>query len=240
MLDRLMADARSLLARAVRPTPLHKTRLHTLRGTTMSGREWLDLPVRFAQRLTRARPVEPWLSPSAIRALDRLAHSNARVVEVGAGQSTIWLANRVVEVVSLEPDSAWVAELSQTLAAEQITNVGLEHVQLDDLVDRIDALPADSFDIVVIDTGDDQDPRRGRVRFARHAREKVRPGGVLILDNSDRHGYRDMDDLMQGWEHRRYVGYTIRPLTLIETTFYRRQVPTPPRDRLIRCSAERP
>ena len=88
---------------------------------------------------------------------------------------------------------------------------------------RIAREPDESFDLIVVDGLDEGLPvEQGRVGCARAAAGKVRAGGLLMLDNSDRPAYREVDDLLEGWEIRRFVGFPASPFTPTETTFYRR------------------
>ena len=52
----------------------------------------------------------------------------------------------------------------------------------------------EAFDLVVIDFL--ESPEATRVEAVRAAREKVRPGGYLLLDDSDRPGYAEAYELL--------------------------------------------
>ena len=54
----------------------------------------------------------PWFTYPAIRALPRLAQPDTRVMEYGGGQSTLWWASRVAEVVSVDHDPKWHAHVT--------------------------------------------------------------------------------------------------------------------------------
>jgi hypothetical protein len=51
----------------------------------------------------------------------------------------------------------------------------------------------------------------------------VRPGGYIVLDDSDGAPYRGADQLLKGWAVKRFVGLKHFPLMAIETSIYRRQ-----------------
>lgn len=188
----------------------------------MSGREWLDVPVRLIQRLTGRSPAEPWMSRSAIRRLEAVAQQPCDAVELGAGSSTLWLAMRVTKLRSFEPDAAWLGQLRSRLEALGAANVDLQLAQLNVLPGIIAALEDRSVDLFVVDVGNDAAPAQSRVTLVAQAAPKVRGGGYLVLDNSDRPAYGSVDGLLSGWTATRCTGLPIRPLTVTETTFYRR------------------
>jgi hypothetical protein len=70
-----------------------------------------------------------------------------------------------------------------------------------DYVRVIDKWPDRSFDIVLVDG-------RARVSCIAHAAPKVKIGGTLILDNSERTRYRSGHELLSGtsWTKRRFFG----------------------------------
>jgi precorrin-6B methylase 2 len=215
-------DERGMLARVLKPTPYHRSRIHTLRGTTMSPREWLDVPVQVGRRLAKRSTSAPWLSRSAIRNLERILRPGSRMVEVGAGSSTLWFAERVAELVSYEATTSWTERVRGQLDAAGVTNARVEAGSYEEIADAVRGLEDEAYDIVFVDDGDDAGPGPGRVDFVDLGRAKVKPGGYLVLDNSDRPFYRAVDELLAGWEVERCVGPTIWPLTVIETSFYRR------------------
>src|SRR5882724_5296346 len=66
---------------------------------------WRRTQRKFKDPLEMRRP---WLSFAATRFLERQLKPAGRVFEWGSGNSTIFFAERVAEVVSVEYDSAWV------------------------------------------------------------------------------------------------------------------------------------
>jgi hypothetical protein len=52
--------------------------------------------------------------------------------------------------------------------------------------------------------------------------KKVRPGGYLLLDDSDRPGYAPTYDLLATWRERRFVGIKDEWPEACETTIFRR------------------
>ena len=73
-----------------------------------------DRSVVSRQAEDRDGPV-PWITYPALRMLERVVRPHFRVFEYGAGNSSLWWAARVAEVVAVEHDPIW-AELVATRA----------------------------------------------------------------------------------------------------------------------------
>jgi hypothetical protein len=73
----------------------------------------------------------------------------------------------------------------------------------------------ESFDVITVDG-------RCRVACVQAAVSKVRRGGLLILDNSDRREYRDVFKILRTWKCRRYLGLLQSSTDVSETAFFKR------------------
>ncbi len=132
----------------------------------------------------------PWLHPAAIAAIEAILEPDWEVLETGAGGSTIWFAERVARVVTFEHDAVWYETVWAELERRHLSNVQL---RLDPGYIRQGIPDFGKFDLVMIDG-------RGRVKSCETA--QVRPGGYLVLDNSERERYRPAIELLdsRGWE----------------------------------------
>ena len=120
----------------------------------------------------------PWFTYPAIEFLQQLDISGKTVFEYGSGNSTLFWAARADRVVSVEDEEHW----SNSLIARVPANCTvLQEADLRHYVDAIHQYP-EGFDIIVVDG-----PSRGhtRLKCARAAVEHLKPGGMIILDNSD-------------------------------------------------------
>ncbi|MCK0141235.1 class I SAM-dependent methyltransferase [Aliiroseovarius sp. F20344] len=143
----------------------------------------------------------PWWSFDAIDAVDKKLSQtqNARVFEWGSGASTVWLAKRAGEVISVEHDPSW-AEIvkprlepfdhvrtiqvpSRPKGAIPSGKFGFEGQYFDDYVAAINNVEGD-FDLIVID---------GRAREAclQVAINRLKPGGHILFDDFKRRRYQD-------------------------------------------------
>jgi len=103
------------------------------------------------------------------------------VFEFGSGNSTLWWAERVASVMSVEHDPHW----AEQIAARIPENVTLHHVPLEEDGDycRTTSRTRHKFHVIVIDG-------RDRVNCARHCLHALRDDGVVIWDDSQRSRYR--------------------------------------------------
>ena len=107
-------------------------------------------------------------------------------------------------MISLEDNQFWHAWTRDRLAEEHLTNVDLRLRPVADFPGEVSTISDGAFDLVVVDFLEAPDVTR--IDAIRPAREKVRPGGLLLLDDSDRPGYAEAFELLAGWGFRRFVG----------------------------------
>jgi len=167
-------------------------------------------------------PLEPWLVRGAITVIEKhlasIAAENVdgwpQVFEYGCGSSTPWLIDRAVHVRSVEQNPAWAAKVSWYLDSTgrpySITVAPLP----DDLRGYVNAgrwCVGCSQDLLLVDG-------RKRVKCILAAHEIVKPGGLLVLDNTERDYYLPAMDLLSGlgWERQDFEN------SLWRTTIWRR------------------
>jgi len=181
---------------------------------------WLHYPAAWWRARRGQTPERPWIVPSAIGWLRRRIRSDWSVLELGAGRSTIWLAQRAGRVVSFEDNEFWVDHIRGRLVELGLEGVKLRHLPVDRFAGELGALPKASFHLVVLDFL--ESPEVPRVDALEPAMRRVRPGGYLLLDDSDRPGYAVADELLAGWKRRRFTGVKDGWPEVCETTIFRR------------------
>ena len=144
-------------------------------------------------RYENRHPDHPWLAPDAIAWLDQNLRPKMRGFEWGSGRSTLWFARRLAHLISIESDAAWFAQVQQKITAAGLKQVDLrfvplEHADADTYANHYDPLPANpaailslpdaSLDFVVVDGW-------YRPVCAQAALAKLKPGGLLLIDNTD-------------------------------------------------------
>lgn len=154
----------------------------------------------------------PWLTFAATRFLERHLHRGMRVFEYGSGGSTVFLAQRVASVVSVEHDAAWADSVRAELARQRLTNCTHNlipptpsptarevdnadpagYISSDDrytgqsfqqYVSAIDEYGLGHFDLVLVDG-------RARPSCLVHAAKSAKPSGCIMLDNSESANYQ--------------------------------------------------
>jgi SAM-dependent methyltransferase len=206
-------------ARGPRDQGTRAGRFHTARGRMpLSG--WLRLPAaRLRARLGRV-PERPWIVPAAVGWLGRRIRKDWSVLELGSGRSTLWLGRRAGTVLAFEDNEFWHDRAAERIAEEALENVRLRRLPVQELAAAVGSMPDDTFDLVIVDFL--ESPEANRVDAVRAARSKVRPGGYLLLDDSDRPGYAEAYDLLAGWRERRFTGVKDEYPEVCETAIFRR------------------
>jgi predicted O-methyltransferase YrrM len=138
----------------------------------------------------------------------------SRIFEYGGGGSTAWFADRAGQVVTVEHDGAWHKALVGALAPFDNVDV-IWAAELTDYVATIDRCGDEPFDVVVVDG-------RERVACIERAMPRVKPGGLLILDDSARPKYARASSLLEGWSRRDYFGLVPCKDQPGDTTIWRR------------------
>jgi precorrin-6B methylase 2 len=169
------------------------------KGSVSYTKRWLNSVIH---RRSAFEDAIPWLHFFAIDWLENYVDSSMKVFEWGSGGSTLFWSRHVQHVICVEHDRAWYERVLQTLERDGIKNVKLLHVPggrekvdtPEDLLfvgegtrevfreyaNWINDYPDEEFDIIVVD---------GMARLAclSNAIPKLRPGGVIVFDNSNRY-----------------------------------------------------
>ncbi|WP_026999672.1 class I SAM-dependent methyltransferase [Eisenibacter elegans] len=144
----------------------------------------------------------PWYSYAAIRFLEPRLSPDFRVLEYGAGNSTLWYAQRVRSVLAIEHDSAWVKALTPLLP----DNAKILHKPLEPKEAYTQAAenPSQPFELIIIDG-------RLRNRCVAAALQWLSDDGVLILDNAERAHYAKARRLLQekGFKYLEFWGMPV-------------------------------
>lgn len=131
------------------------------------------------------RPL-PWYTYPAIEYLETLDFSNCDVFEFGAGNSSRYWAERARTVTSVEDDPAWFRRVEAQAAANQRA---LLRPDAKAYVDAI-AESGTSYDVIAIDG-------KYRVDCTRASIARLAPGGMIVLDNSDRQDERQCSSMLR-------------------------------------------
>lgn len=180
---------------------------------------------------------QPWIVFGAIDFLKTILTKDMIVWEYGSGSSTLFYARRVNKVYSVENDELWYSHLERVFEEKQITNVTYmlhkdegEAKPTDEkfvskstnklfrkYVESIDIISDNSLDVVMIDG-------RARSSCISQSISKVKQGGFLIVDNSDRDYFKNNQELFHKdkWEAKHFVGQTPYTFSFSKTSFFKR------------------
>lgn len=183
-----------------------------------------------------------WVTFEAREWLESFLTPDMKVFEFGSGGSTIFTAKRVTALVSVEHDPKWHKLTAEALARNNILNCQYllvpqqiaaeaahepndpygfvssqyQGMSFEDYVKSISAFPDETFDLVAVDG-------RARPSCILHALDKVRCGGHLMLDNSERSRYQAGTALLADWEQTHFFGPGPYVREFWQTSIYRKR-----------------
>lgn len=159
------------------------------------------LPYYLRDRLPgRNSPLElelPWFSYGAIDFLKGYLKPHMTVYEYGSGGSTLFFAKRVAQVTTIEDHPEWCETVRRKLDEKSLANVNLHWVKCDfsqasdfPNSEYLHALPKQPADVILIDSTEQKWPEQvlRPICFA-HAENYIKPGGIIIVDDSWRYPY---------------------------------------------------
>lgn len=171
----------------------------------------------------------PWLPYLAIDYLDHWLKPEMTAFEWGAGGSTGWLAQRVKQVVTVEHNPQWTIGLrdniellyippEQPALGDDPSNPhhyrakSLGEVNFKNYATVIEKY--DPFDLILVDG-------RARASCLLHAVCKVKPGGFIVIDNTERDYYlAQVGKLYENWNRITFFGNGPQNEWKWETTFF--------------------
>ena len=142
----------------------------------------------------------PWLPETAVTALEEILNEgkDLKVFEYGCGMSTVWMSlhKNVQSVTSIEHDTTWAIDIGTLIGNHHRATIYPGDRPYHGRINGLFYAPYASngmYDIILIDG-------RDRVKCIEAAIPHLKPGGILILDNSEREYYQRGIDLMEKWD----------------------------------------
>lgn len=143
----------------------------------------------------------PCLSFGALKYIENFLNKDSKVFEWGSGTSTLWFSKISKIVFSIEHNTKWFKVVKGFIEKEKIMNTKLRLIApsqyssdniycsgKDKLNYEIYAKAIDDndkvFDLILIDG-------RARVGCIFHSVKKIKPKGLIVLDNSQRERYEE-------------------------------------------------
>lgn len=138
----------------------------------------------------------PWMTYPFIDFIKPKLKNSFEVFEYGCGNSTLFFADRVNSVMSVEHDKGWFRSMLKIIP----DNVELLYQSLEYGGEYCQACINQKiqFDIVIIDG-------RDRVNCTKYllSSRALKEDGIIVFDNSDRIDYNDAYSLLSGKKYKR-------------------------------------
>ena len=124
----------------------------------------------------------PWMTYEAIEFLQKNINQNCDIFEFGCGTSTLFFSSKAKSVTSLETRGNWLEFVRSKLIKDNtelnlmedgLTNKNYEKFAIDS---------KKKFDFIIIDS-------LKRFECAINSIDAIKPGGAIILDDSERKNY---------------------------------------------------
>lgn len=136
----------------------------------------------------------PWMNFPVVRLLEERLSSDLKLFEFGSGYSTLFFANRVRTVTTIENDERWY-DFIKSQAPKNVELILMEEDINGNYCRTIDST-GDQYDVVIVDGSD-------RTNCIKRSVSALSPKGVIILDDSQREIY------IEGIEYLKRKGFKL-------------------------------
>jgi len=175
------------------------------------------LKVRYAFFRRMNKPA-PWLSPTSILFFKKYLEKDMVGAEFGSVSSTLFFAPRISKLYSVEHNEEWYHLINEKLTGLNCSNVDYRFVVQNDKSDFVDDvfdleekrdfeirrdyvnyfralndIQDHSLDFAIVDG-------RARTECCHEILPKIKKGGILILDNSERKRYELVFEQLKDFE----------------------------------------
>jgi predicted O-methyltransferase YrrM len=141
----------------------------------------------FIESVKRKRPCRPdgspipWMNYNIISLLEERLGKDVSLFEYGSGNSTLFFANLVGKVVSVECEEGWYREIADSMP-ENVTLLLHAPFDAEAYVNTV-AEQQQQFDVIVVDAEE-------RPRCMLKAPEALTERGIILLDDAAREAYQ--------------------------------------------------
>jgi predicted O-methyltransferase YrrM len=160
----------------------------------------------------------PWMTYPFIEFISDKLDKNHKIFEFGFGASTLFFAKKVTKVVAIESNAMWFKMMQIKLKDQSIKNIDIilmEDALLNPNYEKSVADYNEKFDFIFIDS-------LKRFECAKNSITALKKEGMLILDDSQRKGYKKIFNFFeeQGFKKQDFVGIAPGQLKLKNTTVF--------------------
>lgn len=136
----------------------------------------------------------PWMNYPIIAFLNKRLHKDINLFEYGSGYSTLFFAERVKFVRTIEYDEKWFELINQKLPEN--TEIHYVKNDVDGKYCRAIGMTEEKYDVIVIDG-------RDRVNCLIQGIDRLNESGVIIFDDSQREKY------LEAFHYARSKGFKV-------------------------------
>jgi len=122
----------------------------------------------------------PWVTYSFIDFISDRLTNEMNIFEYGSGNSTLWYAQRVNSVTSVEHDKEWFEKIKNSMPEN--VNINYQKLIKNEKYSHFTSQSSEKFDIVIVDG-------RDRVNCILNSINSLNNNGVIVLDDSEREYY---------------------------------------------------
>lgn len=172
---------------------------------------------------------KPIMMDAAIVLLDHLMQESDIVAEFGAGNSTLWFADRCEELISVEHDEDWLDTILRALPMdEKEADVTFSLSEIEDIPNALEEYPDEAFDLILVDCYSHMRP--GAIK---NAIPKLKTGGWLVVDDPEQPPAQNaIKRYLKNWDSILISGKKKHPISKdyapAETQFFRKGMPASP------------
>ena len=176
---------------------------------------------KLTQKYTTKNP-KPFIVVDAVEYIEKFIARLDRqcsVLEVGAGNSSLWFLSKGCKVLSFEHNEEWASEIVQHAKKaypNDSKNLQLDICQGSEALHKMSHL-SEKFDIVLIDSMNEFTSRFEAIKILKN---NVSEDGILVLDNSDGPVNWKAASEMQNVKFERFSGYAYNCPVVCQTTIW--------------------
>ena len=173
------------------------------------------------QAFQKKNPDAPWISPGSIFVLKQILNKNMVGFEFGSGRSTVFYAELLNHITAIEHFKPWYSKVKALLESKTIQNTSLKLIEANgdvppqhlssemqlyisaeeypvkddaftNYINVLDEYSNSHFDFIAVDG-------RARLSCVLKSIPKLKKGGFLLLDNSERKRYYPAIEALNDW-----------------------------------------
>ncbi len=159
----------------------------------------------------------PWNTYPYINFIEERLRMDMNIFEYGGGNSTLWYAQRVKSIKSVENDKGWFEIISKKLPSN--ASMVYKNLEYNGEYSKEVLNGGTKYHIIIVDG-------RDRVNSVKHSLNKLTDDGVIVFDNSDLIDYKEAITLLKnnGFKKLDFIGMS--PITAHKNStsiFYRQK-----------------